>query len=59
MKSYKQKTDIFRTLDIVLEESDFHDVERFSAVEIKKVGAIVGDERELLVADDEHKLPIF
>ena len=84
---------IFRTVDIVLDESDLHycigqvaranmlqgcgkkfallqwdDVrhdddytrmERFFAVETKKVGAIVGDERVLLLADDPHKLPIF
>jgi hypothetical protein len=34
-------------------------VERFFAVEIKKIRAIVGDERILLLADDSHKLPIF
>jgi hypothetical protein len=28
-------------------------------VEIKKIRAIVGDERLLLLADDSHKLPIF
>jgi hypothetical protein len=84
---------VFRTLDIILDESNFHDrvcqvplanmlqgcreefsllerdhvgnnndhasVERLFAVEIKKVGAIVGDERILLLADDSHKLPVF
>ena len=84
---------IFRTLDIVLDESDLHDrigqvaganmlqccgekfallqrddvrndndhtrVEPFFAVEIKEVGAIVGDECVLLLADDPHKLPVF
>jgi hypothetical protein len=28
-------------------------------VEIKTVGAIVGDERVLLLADDTHELPIL
>jgi hypothetical protein len=34
-------------------------VERFFAVQIEKVGAIVGDERVLLLADDSHQLPAF
>jgi hypothetical protein len=80
-------------LDIVLNESDFHDrirqiaganmlqgcsekfallrggnighdddyagVQGLFAVKVKKVGAIVGDERVLLLADNAHKLPIF
>ena len=29
------------------------------AVQTKKVGAIVGDERVLLLADDAHKLPVL
>lgn len=90
---FRPRKSIFRTLDIVLDESDFHDsirqipganvlqgcgkkfsllqrdhignnddhasVERFFAVEIKKIGAIVGDERILPLADDSHQLPIF
>src|ERR1700730_6298702 len=84
---------VFRTLDIVLDESNFYDgirqvaranvlqgypeelallhrddvghdndhasVERLFAVQIKKVAAVVGDDRILLLADDTHKLPIF
>lgn len=84
---------VFRALDVVLDESDFHyricqvagpicfstackeisllrrndvghdddyaSVERLLTVEIKKVGAVVGDKRVLLLADDTHKLPIF
>ena len=40
-------------------DDDHTGVERFFAVEIKKVGAIVGDERVLLLADDAHKLPVL
>ena len=39
--------------------NDHASMERFVAVEIKKVGAIVGDERVLLLADDSHQLPVF
>jgi len=38
---------------------DHAGVERFLAVEIKKIGAIVGDECVILLADCAHKLPIF
>jgi hypothetical protein len=38
---------------------DHAGVEQFLAVETKKIGAIVGDERVLLLADYAHKLPIF
>jgi hypothetical protein len=40
-------------------DNDHASMERFVAVEIKKVGAVVGDERVLLLADNAHKLPIF
>jgi hypothetical protein len=41
------------------DDNDHTGVERFFAVQIKEVGAIVGDKRVLLLADDPHKLPIF
>lgn len=90
---FRSRKLIFRTLDIVPDESDLHDrigqvaranmlqgcgekfallqrnhvgnnndhasVERFSAVEIEKVGAIVGDERVFVLPDNADKLPIL
>jgi hypothetical protein len=40
-------------------DDDYASVERFFAVEVEKVGAIVGDERVLLFAHDPHQLPIL
>lgn len=40
-------------------DDDHPRVKRFFAVENKEVGAIIGDERVLLLPDDTHKLPIF
>jgi hypothetical protein len=45
--------------DHIGNNDDHTGVERFLAVEIKKIGAIVGDERVLLLAYYAHKLPIF
>ncbi len=45
--------------DDIRNDNDHACVERFFAVQIKEVGAIVGDERVLFLADDSHKLPIF
>lgn len=45
--------------DHVGKDNDHAGVERFLAVEIKKIGAIVGDERVLLLPYYSHKLPIF
>ena len=45
--------------DHIGNNNDNASVERFFSVEIKKIGAVVGDERVLLVADDPHKLPIL
>lgn len=45
--------------DHIGNNDDHAGMEQFLAVEIKKIGAIVGDERVLLLADYAHKLPIF
>ena len=45
--------------DHIGNNDDHSGVERFLAVEIQEIGAIVGDERALLLADYAHKLPIF
>jgi hypothetical protein len=40
-------------------DNDHACMERFFAVQIKKVGAIVGDAGVFLLADDLHQLPIL
>ena len=45
--------------DDVGHDNDHASVKRFFAVQIEKVGAIVGDERVFLLADDSHQLPVF
>jgi hypothetical protein len=40
-------------------ECNHASVERFVAVQIKKVGAIVGDKGLFLVADDRRQLPVL
>jgi hypothetical protein len=45
--------------DDVGNDNDDAGVERFFAMQIKKVGAIVGDKGVLLLADDLHQLPIL
>jgi len=40
-------------------DNDHASVEWFSAVEIEKVGAIVGDERVFLLPDNANELPIL
>lgn len=43
----------------VRNNNDHTGVERFFAVKVKEVGAVVRDERVLPLADYAHKLPIF
>jgi hypothetical protein len=45
--------------DNVGDDDDYASMKRFLAVQSKKVGAIVGDERVLLLADDSHQVPIL
>lgn len=45
--------------DHVGNNNDYTSVERLFAVQTKKVGAIVGNERVLLLADYAHKLPVL
>ena len=45
--------------DHVGNNNDHASVEGLVAVQTKKVGAIVGDERVFLLADDSHQLPVF
>lgn len=40
-------------------DDDYTGMERFFAMEIEEVGAIVGDKRVLLLADNAHQLPIL
>ena len=45
--------------DHVRKNNDHASVKRLFAVKVKEVGAVVGDERVLLLTDNAHKLPIF
>jgi hypothetical protein len=58
LEGYSEKFALLQR-DHVGNNNDDASVKRFFAVQIKEVGAIVRDERVLLLANNTHKLPIF
>src|SRR5215471_6695250 len=59
IKPRARRSPIWLQRDDVGNDNDHTCMERFLTVQIKKVGAIVGDEGVFLLADDLHQLPIL